>query len=107
LKIKKSNKKDLALERMKESILSTKRSRNKSKKVVKKNYIDDGNSFEVSKIIYRFESGDEIVKEFTVQVTVGKNKIGKKTKLEDGRWVEIVNINLDEADLIFEVKEIC
>ncbi|OQA44999.1 MAG: hypothetical protein BWY47_02145 [Bacteroidetes bacterium ADurb.Bin302] len=74
-----------------------------------KTFTDDGMFFEAKCIVFRIPNdngGTNILKEFAGPVTIGKNKIGKMTKMADGNWAEITDIITNEQHLTFVINPI-
>lgn len=74
-----------------------------------KTFTDDGMFFEAKCLVFRImdDNGEKnILKEFANPVTIGKNKIGKMTKMADGNWAEIMDIITTEQHLTFVVNPI-
>jgi len=90
-----------------ESNRSTRIRRTKSD--IQKSYIDNGQFFEAPYIVFRMMNdtdSKDIVRKFICPVRIGKDKIGKMTKLSDGSKVKIVDIITNENDLVFVVDPI-
>lgn len=83
--------------------------RTKKVKAEVKTFTDDGLFFEAKCIVFRIpddNGGKNILKEFAVPVTLGKNKIGKMTKMANGIWAEITDIITNEQHLTFVINPI-
>lgn len=83
--------------------------RTKKVKPEVKTFTDDGMFFEAKCLVFRIldDNGEKnILKEFANPVTIGKNKIGKMTKMADGNWAEIMDIITTEQHLTFVVNPI-
>lgn len=83
--------------------------RTKKVKPDTKTFIDDGMFFEAKCLVFRIlndNGGKNILKEFSGPITIGKNKIGKMTKMADGNWAEITDIITDEQHLTFVINPV-
>ena len=81
----------------------------RSKSDIQKSYSDNGLFFEAPYIVFRMmnDTGSkDIIRNFICPVSIGKDKIGKMTKLPDGSKVKIVDIITNENDLVFVVDPV-
>lgn len=108
-KQKKDKPKTERVKGLKELIETDTNARNKRKKKIHQTFIEDFSTYETDKVIYRIMFGEnqykDIIKNYPTSLRFNKfGKIGCKTKMITGEWMEFIDIITDQKDLIFVLK---
>lgn len=108
-KQKKDKPKTERVKGLKELIETDTNARNKKKKRIHQTFIEDFSTYETDKVVFRIMFDDQqykdIVKHYPTTIRFSKyGKIGCKTKMITGEWMEFIDIITDQKDLIFVLK---